>query len=98
MDDATRAQHLAQVAKVLAEHGSLPYLGRTHIASFLLGSFADARNTLQAWGIDPDREEISFINDENAEILLDPSFSGLPPLPKKIPTVPAAPLSIYDSA
>jgi hypothetical protein len=98
MDDAVRAQHLAQVAKRLAEHGSLPYLGRTHIAFFLVGSQTEARGTLLAWDIDPDREEVSFISDENAEILLDPGFSGIPILAKKIPSVPDPPMSIYDTA
>src|SRR5271157_2560084 len=70
MADAARAQHLARIAKTLAEHGSLPYLGRTHMAFFLVGSGADARVTLRLWGIDPDAEEVSFVLDEVAEGML----------------------------
>ncbi len=67
---SARGQLLARVASALASHGVLPYLSRSYIFFFLLGSCPDAAAQLKAWGIPLPDGGVTFIDSRTAEMFL----------------------------
>ncbi len=65
-----RAQLLARVASTLEAYGVLPYLSRSYLFFFMMGSCRDAEALLQQWGISLPSGEVTYIDARTAEMFL----------------------------
>jgi hypothetical protein len=65
-----RSQFLARVASALEAHGVLPYLSRSYLFFFMVGSCQDAEAQLQQWGIPLPANEVTYIDTRTAEMFL----------------------------
>ncbi len=65
-----RGQLLAQIASTLAAHGILPYLSRSYLFFFMLGSTEDAQEQLQQWGVPLPAGEVTYIDTHTAEMFM----------------------------
>ncbi len=67
---AARGQLLARVASALAAHGILPYLSRSYLFFFMIGSPADAQEQLKQWGVPLPDGEVTYIDTHTAEMFM----------------------------
>ncbi len=65
-----RGQLLARVASARAAHGILPYLSRSYLFFFLIGSTEDAQEHLKQWGVPVPAGEVTYIDTKTAELFL----------------------------
>ncbi len=65
-----RGQLLARVATLLAAHGILPYLSRSYMFFFAIGSCQDAEAQMKQWDLPLTSSEITYIDTRTAEIFL----------------------------
>ncbi len=62
---------LVQVASTLAAHEILPYLSRSYLFFFIVGSHEDAQEQLRRWGIPVPEGEVVCIDIRTAETYLE---------------------------
>ncbi len=65
-----RGQLLGQIASALAAHGILPYLSRSYLFFFMIGSNEDAQDQLKHWGVLLPDDEVTYIDTRTAEMFL----------------------------
>ncbi len=65
-----RGQLLIQVSSALAAHGILPYLSRSYLFFFMLGSTEDAQEQLQQLGVPLPTGEVTYIDTHTAEMFI----------------------------
>ncbi len=65
-----RGQLLAQIASALAAHGILPYLSRSYLFFFMMGSNEDAQEQLNEWGVPLPAGEVTYIDTHTAELFM----------------------------
>ncbi len=67
---AARGQLLGQIASALAAHGILPYLSRSYLLFFMIGSNEDAQDQFKQWGVPLTDGEVTYIDTHTAEMFL----------------------------
>ena len=65
-----RGQLLGQIASALASHGILPYLSRSYLFFFMIGSNEDAEEQLKQWGVPLPDGEVTYIDTHTAEMFM----------------------------
>lgn len=65
-----RGQFLIQIAGALSAHGILPYLSRSYLFFFMVGSTEDAQEELKRWGVILPDGEVTYIDTHTAEMFM----------------------------